>query len=71
MGKTLCVYADKGSVLLGNKETCNIPGRALDHVFGRKVGQDNLFFFCLLGDVLIRMKLRANDKKYSLRKVRL
>lgn len=48
MGKTLCVYADKGSVLLGNKETCNIPGRALDHVFGRKVGQDNLFFFVCL-----------------------
>lgn len=44
MGKTLCVYADKGSVLLGNKETCNIPGRALDHVFVLTYFSPNLFF---------------------------
>lgn len=33
MGKTLSVYTDKGSVMSGNKEKYNIPGRAFNYIF--------------------------------------
>lgn len=32
-GKALNVHTDKGSVMSGNKEKCNIPGRALNWIF--------------------------------------